>query len=77
MTTPTAAAADPGSSLWLDSPHQHTRSCFWDYLECRWHCPPTPVMRLASSVSKSSDASREHVHQMSAERDESSEWEGS
>ena len=35
MTTPTASAAH----LYLDTPHQHTRSCFWDYLECRWQCP--------------------------------------
>ena len=35
MATPTAPATGP----YLDTPHQHTRSCFWDYLECRWQCP--------------------------------------
>ena len=40
MTTPTASATRPQPDLYLDTPHQHTRSCFWDYLECRWQCPP-------------------------------------
>ena len=39
MTTPTAPAARPQPDTYLDTPHQHTRSCFWDYLECRWQCP--------------------------------------
>ena len=39
MTTPTASATQPQPELYLDTPHQHTRSCFWDYLECRWQCP--------------------------------------
>ena len=39
MTTPTASATRPQPGLDLDTPHQHTRSCFWDYLECRWQCP--------------------------------------
>jgi hypothetical protein len=42
MTTPTAPAARPQPDTYLDTPHQHTRSCFWDYLECRWQCPPRP-----------------------------------
>lgn len=20
--------------------HAHTGRCYWDYLECRWQCPP-------------------------------------
>jgi hypothetical protein len=39
MTTPTASATRPQPGLYLDTPHQHTSSCFWDYLECRWQCP--------------------------------------
>jgi hypothetical protein len=39
MTTPTASATHPQPGLYLDTPHPHTRSCFWDYLECRWQCP--------------------------------------
>ena len=39
MTTPTASATQPQPELYLDTPHQHTRSCYWDYLECRWQCP--------------------------------------
>jgi hypothetical protein len=40
MTTPTASASRAQlPDMYLDTPHQHTRSCFWDYLECRWQCP--------------------------------------
>ena len=39
MTTPTAPTTRPQPDPYLDTPHQHTRSCFWDYLECRWQCP--------------------------------------
>ena len=40
MTTPTASASRTQlPDMYLDTPHQHTRSCFWDYLECRWQCP--------------------------------------
>ena len=45
MTTPTASASRPQPGLYLDTPHQHTRSCFWDYLECRWQCPPTTATK--------------------------------
>jgi hypothetical protein len=40
MTTPTASTTRPQPGLYLDTSHQHTRRCFWDYLECRWQCPP-------------------------------------
>ncbi len=44
MTTPTAPGTRPQPDTYLDTHHQHTRSCFWDYLECRWQCPPaTPA----------------------------------
>jgi hypothetical protein len=50
MTTPTASATHP----YLDTPHQHTRSCFWDYLECRWQCPqpstPAPEATTATDT---------------------------
>jgi hypothetical protein len=39
MSTPTASAARPQPELYLDTPHQHSRRCFWDHLECRWQCP--------------------------------------
>ena len=39
MTTPTAPGTRPQPDTYLDTHHQHTRSCFWDYLECRWQCP--------------------------------------
>ena len=39
MSKPTAPAARPQAELYLDTPHQHTRRCFWDHLECRWQCP--------------------------------------
>jgi hypothetical protein len=40
MTAPNASPAHLPPALYLDSPHRHTRRCFWDYLECRWQCPP-------------------------------------
>jgi hypothetical protein len=40
MTTPTPSATRRQPGPYLDTPHQHTRRCFWDYLECRWQCPP-------------------------------------
>jgi len=43
VTTPTASATQPQPELYLDTPHQHTRSCYWDYLECRWECPRPPA----------------------------------
>jgi hypothetical protein len=43
---------------------------FTDAVVATLALPPTPLMRLASSVSKPSDADREHVHQLSAERSE-------
>ena len=73
MTTPTASAADPGSSLWLDMPHEHTRSCFWDYVECRWHCHH-PVMRLASSASNPAVVSSAAPASISAAADVDEGW---
>lgn len=50
MTTPTSSATRPQPGPYLDDPHRHTRTCFWDYLECRWQCPPNPHDRTREAT---------------------------
>lgn len=36
LSRPVSAPSEAG--------HVHTRTCYWDHLECRWACPgPAPV----------------------------------
>ena len=59
MTTPTASATRPQSDLYLDTPHRHTRNCFWDYLECRWQCPQATA---TDSYDPTQEAERHEVN---------------
>jgi hypothetical protein len=32
--------AMPETAVVWEQAHAHTAACYWDYLECRWVCPP-------------------------------------
>jgi hypothetical protein len=42
LTTPLRPVSTSASPA-----HEHTRSCWWDHLECRWAGPAHPVPRDA------------------------------
>jgi hypothetical protein len=56
MTTPTPSATRRQPGPYLDTPHQHSRRCFWDYLECRWQCPPATATTPHDPTPEATDA---------------------